>query len=132
MDMNGMEPVEVQLEQAKLEIGSRYVIVQTDEGVDVSPAHHEQVMETVGKYTEFPVAFVLDEVNSYSVKLETLLAIRSEQRVSRFGVISYRPATRVALTLGSMLSKRPVTFFESRDQVRGWLDSLRQAGPSLE
>lgn len=130
MEMNGMETVEVRLDQAKLEIGYRYVIIQTDEGVDVSPAHHELVMETVSKYTEFPVAFVLDEVNSYSVKLETLLAIREEQRVSRFGVISYRPATRVAFTLGSALAKRPVTFLESRDQVMGWLDYPRQGGPS--
>ena len=123
-----MSPVNVDLGYTHLEIGDHYVIARTAEGVDVGLKEHQWVMETISKHTEFPVVLVLDEVNSYSVKLETLLALRNEKRIGNTGVICYRSSTFITYNLGSKLARRPVNFFVSRMEATDWARNRVQDG----
>lgn len=116
-----MKPIEVDLGFTRLEIGDRYVIARTAHGMDIGIDEHEKAMSIIAEHTEFPFALVLDEVNSYSVKLETMMKLRDETRIDKFAVICYRPSTRIAHSFGSKIVRRPVTFFNSREQARDWL-----------
>ncbi len=116
--------MEVDLGITHLEIGNGYAIARTRAGADVSLADHNLVMETIAKHTKVPFVLVIDEINTYSVKLETLMSLRTEKRFSHWGVISYRPQTRIVHTLGSRMARRPVSFFSSRDEAIKWAESM--------
>jgi len=117
-----METIEIDLGYTHLEIGDQYVIARTASAVDVGLEEHQKVMDIIAEHTHFPIIFIVDEVNSYSIKLETMMALRKERNITQFGVVAYRTATRITHNFGAQLVRKPVNFFRSRMDARKWAE----------
>ena len=104
-----------------LEIHDGYVIGRTKEGVHMSMKEHMQVLDSVNQHLTSPYAFILDEVNSYSIDLHVLLHVHKDKNIFCIGVVYYRTATKIALEFGKHIIKKPVYFSKNINHVEEWV-----------
>lgn len=111
----------IELPFTTLDIYDNYVIGRTKEGVNLSIENHFQVLEILNQHLTSPYGLIIDEVNSYSIDLDVMLHIRKDKNISCIGVVYYRTATKIALELGQYLTKKPVYFSSSINDVTEWV-----------
>ena len=111
----------IELPFTTLELHDNYVVGRTKEGVNLSIDNHLQVLEVTNQYLTSPYAFIVDEVNSYSIDLDVMLHIRKDKNIFCIGVVYYRAATKLALELGQYLIEKPVHFSSNINDVTGWV-----------
>jgi len=112
----------VELPFTTLEIHDFYVIGRTKEGVNLCIDDHLQVIDTVNQYLTPPYAFIVDEVNSYSIDFPVMQHIRNDMNISCIGVVYYREATRKSLEVGTMEINKPVFFSNDLNTVTNWVE----------
>ena len=111
----------IELPFTTLDIRDGYVIGKTKEGVNLSIDDHLQVLDSVNQYLTPPYAFVIDEINSYSIDLSVMLHMRKDVNVCCLGIVYYRNSTKIALKLGSSLFNKPVYFSNDINKVTDWV-----------
>lgn len=104
---------QINLGFTELEIHDNYVIGRTAEGETMTLAKHEQAMAAVRSRIDGRFTLVLDDVNSYSIDLDVMFAVRDDHAISAICVIAYRDSTRLVLKSAREIVKKPVFFFES-------------------
>lgn len=120
------EPVvHLDLGYTELEIYPNYVVIRTAEGVITSLQKHEEVVAAIESHLAGDYVFILDEVNSYSVELEPIFAIRDNPRIIAVAIVVYRPQTELIYQHGAELIKKPSMFFHDLEQAKQW--ALQQA-----
>ena len=100
----------IELPFTTLNIYDGYVIGKTKEGVNLSVDDHRQVLDLISQHLQAPFAFIIDEINRYSIDLSVMLHIRKDKNISCLGVVYYRDSTKIALKLGSGLINKPLYF----------------------
>jgi len=104
---------QVNLGFTQLEIYSDYVIARTAEGETMTLAKHEQALAEVRSRIDDRFTVILDEVNSYSIDLDVMFALRDDHVISAICIVAYRNSTRLVLKSAKDIVKKPVFFFES-------------------
>ena len=111
----------IELQFTTLEIHDGYVIGRTKEGVNLCIDDHLQVIDSVNQFLTPPYAFVLDEINSYSIDFSVLQHVRNDVNISCVGVVYHRTATKIALTFGQYIIEKPVYFSKDKNNVTDWV-----------
>ena len=111
----------IELPFTTLEIHDEYVIGRTKEGVHMSMDKHMQVLDSVNQHLTSPYAFILDEINSYSIDFNVFSHVHKDKNIFCIGVVCYRRATKIALEFGKYLIKKPVYFSENINHVEEWV-----------
>ncbi len=94
-------------------IHSNFVIGRTAEGESMTLAKHEQALAEVRSHIDGRFTLVLDEVNSYSIDLDVLFALRDDHEITAIYIVAYRDSTRLLFKSVKDIVKKPVFFFES-------------------
>ena len=111
----------IELPFTTLEIHDKYFIGKTKEGVNLCINDHIKVLDTVNQYLTPPYAMILDEINSYSIEFSVLMHVRNDVNISCIGVVHYRLATKIALTVGQLMIEKPVYFSGKKNNVTDWI-----------
>lgn len=104
---------QIDLGFTELEIHNGYVVARTSEGETMTLAKHEQALANVRSRIDSRFTLVLDEVNSYSIDLDVLFALRDNHVINAICIVAYRNSTRLVLKSAKEIVKKPVFFFES-------------------
>jgi hypothetical protein len=104
---------QIYLGYTELEIHSNYVIGRTAEGETMTLAKHEKALAEVRSHINGRFTLVLDEVNSYSIDLDVMFALRDDHDIKAICIVAYRDSTRLVLKTAKDIVKKPVFFFES-------------------
>jgi len=91
--------------------------------------NHRKVTETISQHLEEPYGLIIDEVNKYSIDLQVFHSIRDDPAILCIGVVCYRKSTKIALSLGESLIKKPIFYSDSLQEVKQWMKM--QTGSSL-
>ena len=110
----------VHLGFTELEIHDGFFVGRTNSHEHITLEQHLAVMNEVKRHMTPPFAFILDEVNSYSVDLETMSYIRHDPDVLCISAVYYRLRTHIALLAASKFVKKPTAFFTSLDEAVDW------------
>lgn len=118
----------IDLEFTSIEIYDNFFVVRTKEGVKVTLDHHLEVMDRVNQYLSSPYGMILDEVNSYSVEFAVMMHVRNDPYLACIGIVYYRMATKIALSVGKKFIGKPSKFSSDYNEVESWVkDQLMQA-----
>lgn len=121
----------IDLPYTELEFYDRYVIGRTRDGVNMSIDKHREVMEIIEQKLSTPFGMIIDEVNKYSIDLPVFMSIRDEPSISCIGVVCYRKSTKIALSFGQSLIKKPVFFSDNLQEVKQWMDAQTHSNSTL-
>ena len=110
----------IELPFTTLEIYDNYVVGRTKVGVNLSIENHLEVLKVLSEHLTAPYAFIVDDVNSYSVDLAVMQHINKDKNISCIGVVYYRAATKIALGLGQYLIAKPIYFSTNINKVTEW------------
>lgn len=116
---------EIDLGFTKLEIYDDYVIARARDGVDMALTMHQQAMEAVGKEIEDPWGMIIDMVNSYSVQLPVIHAIRDNQDIHSVAIVCYREASKVSMRQAADMIEKPAILACNLDEARDWIKKNR-------
>ena len=111
----------IELPFTTLEIHDKHFVGKTKEGVNICVDDHIQVLDTVNQYLTPPYALILDEINSYSIDFSVLMHVRNDVNISCVGVVYYRIATKIALSIGQLIIEKPVYFSGNKYNVTDWV-----------
>ena len=111
----------IELPFTTLEVYDKYVIGKTKEGINLCLDNHLQVLDSINRYLTPPYAFVVDEINSYSIDFSVLMHVRNDVNISCVGVVYHRIATKIALSFGQHIIEKPVYFSDSKNNVTDWV-----------
>lgn len=111
---------------SRLEFRPGYVIGRTREGAEIDVEHHRQVIDEVEKRYDGDYGFILDEINSYSVRFGAFVEIRQNPRLRWLAVVAYRPSTYLVAGVAASAINKPVEVFDSLELACNWMD--RQIG----
>ncbi len=104
-----------------LEIYDKYVIIRTNEGMDVTLDNHLQMRDVVEREIDGDYGLIFNWLNSYSVNPEVIEAIRTNDRIVCYAVVSYRPSTITSLAGAAEEIGKPGTFCSSLDEAQLWM-----------
>ena len=113
----------VDLGFTRLEFRSGYVIVRTVDGADIDLASHRQVIAEIEQRLDGDYGFLLDEVNSYSVRLGTMVEMRQNPRLKCMAIVAYRSATRIVATVVAGTISKPFEVFDSLGEACAWIEA---------
>jgi len=105
----------------ELEIYDDFMIGRTREGVNIDLNKHNQVIDKLSDEFEGPYGWILDEVNSYSIDFNVLLAAKDDLQIVCCAVVGYRRATRIVYNQAVRLVGKPCRFFESISEAQTWV-----------
>ena len=111
----------VDLGFTRLEFESDFIVVRVIEGVDIDSEHHRQLAAEIEKRTEGDYGLILDEVNSYSVRLGALMEMRQNPRLKCIAMIAYRPATHELARMYAGSINKPSQACNSIPEARVWI-----------
>jgi hypothetical protein len=118
----------IDFEFTSIEIYDNFFVVRIMEGVKVTLEHHLEVMDIVNQYFSSPYDMILDEVNSYSVEFAVMMHMRNDPNIVCIGIVYYRMATKIALSVGKNFIGKPSKFSSDYNEVESWVkDQLTQA-----
>lgn len=106
---------------AELEVYDDFMIGRTREGINIDLDKHNQVIDKLASEFEGSYGWILDEVNSYSVDLNVLFAVKNDPRIACCAAVSYRNATRIVLNQAARLINKPCRFCESISEAQTWV-----------
>lgn len=106
-----------------LEIHDQYAVIRTQEGMDVTLDNHVQMRDVVEREIDGNYGLIFDWLNSYSVNPEVIEAIRSNDRIACYAVVSYRDSTIVSLAGAAEAIGKPGTFCNSLDEAQQWMQA---------
>jgi hypothetical protein len=107
-----------------LEIGNRYAVVSMHDGVELDLVKHNELMERIEERVNFPCVLILDDVNSYSVTLDVLMARREDRRICCFGVVAYRAVTHNIYRFAQDIIGKNTRFFPSRREAVAQVEQM--------
>jgi len=111
----------IDLDFTNLEIYDGYVIGRTKEGIELSVDKHIKSLDIVKQYIMPPFGIILDEVNSYSVDFAVIQHLRDDPDVICMGIVYYRLATKIALSIGTSFINKPTKFSSSYENIESWM-----------
>jgi len=113
---------EVELGYTRLEFRPGYVVVRTIEGADIDLAQHRKVIAEIEQRFDGDYGFLLDEVNSYSVRLGVMVDVRQNPRLKCIGIVAYRGATRMIAGMIAGTVDKPFKVFPTLEQASTWME----------
>lgn len=112
---------EVNLGFSQLKFAPGYVVAQACEGADIDIEHHLMVIDELEKRNDGDYAMILDEVNSYSIRLSTLMECRRNKRLKCIAVIGCRQSTIEMAAVSAAGIIKPVKVFETIPAAQEWV-----------
>jgi len=112
----------VDLGFTRLEFRPGYVVVRTVEGADIDLAQHRQVIAAIEQRIDGNYGFLLDEVNSYSVRLGVMVDVRQNPRLKCLAIVAYRGATRMLAGMVAGTIEKPFEVFPALEQASAWME----------
>jgi len=112
----------VDLGFTRLEFKPGYVVVRTMEGADIDLAQHRQAIAEIEQHFDGDYGFLLDEVNSYSVRLGVMVEVRQNPRLKCFAIVAYRGATRILADMVARTVDKPFAVFPTLEQACTWME----------
>jgi len=104
----------VDLGFTRLEFRPGYVVVRTIHGADIDLEQHRQAIAEIERRFDGDYGFLLDEVNSYSVRLGVMVDVRQNPRLKC-----------LAMMLAGMIAgtiDKPFEVFPTLDQACTWME----------
>jgi hypothetical protein len=106
---------ELDLGFTRLEIRASYAIARTIEGADIDVDCHRQVIDAIEHHLDGDYGMVLDELNTYSVRLGAIAEVRCNPRCRCLAIVAYRNSTRLFMGLISGSIGKSFKVFDSLD-----------------
>lgn len=113
---------EVELGFTRIEFRPGYVIVRTIEGADIDLAQHRMVIDEIEQRLDGDYGFLLDEINSYSVRLGVMVDVRQNPRLKCVGVVAYRGSTRMIAGMIAGTIDKPFAVFPTLELAKTWME----------
>lgn len=107
----------------RLEFRPGYVIACTVEGADIDVDHHKRVIDEIEKRVDGDYGIILDEKNSYSVRLGTMVEIRNNPRLRCMAAIAYRTSTRMVANVTGAAMGKPFNIFSTSEEACAWMEA---------
>lgn len=118
-----MDVIEViDLGFTELEFRSGYAVGRTREGADIDAEHHRRVIRELEQRFDGDYGLILDEVNSYSIRLGAMVEVQQNPRLKCIAIVAYRPATRIAASVSKAAVRKPVDVFDTVEQACEWME----------
>jgi len=112
----------VDLGFTRLEFRPGYVVVRTIHGADIDLEQHRQAIAEIERRFDGDYGFLLDEVNSYSVRLGVMVDVRQNPRLKCLAIVAYRGATRMLAGMIAGTIDKPFEVFPTLDQACTWME----------